>query len=207
MTDAATPTTDSETSERTGRLRHRGPWLAVGLVVLVADLVTKELVFGHEVGADRLVTELFTGFRIVHAWNPGVTFGAFDSLGPGLLGALTGTVIVFLLWKLWTLSPTERLQSFALAIVAGGAVGNLYDRVLRPVGPGDRPGVRDFLDWYVPADTGLGRWLLDTFGTNHWYTSNVADVFIVCGVILLAWCILTEKEPEPDAPTAEADAP
>lgn len=197
MTDA-----ESDPPEPTpSRWAHRWPWFALGAVILIADLATKEIVFSYEVGRDRLVTELFTGFRIVHAYNPGVTFGAFDSAGPHVLGALTAAVIVFLLVKLWLLPPTERLQSFAVAIISGGAIGNLYDRVIRTVPEGGESGVRDFLDWYIPRGTSLGDWLVETCGTNHWYTSNVADVFIVCGVILLAWCILTEKEPEPDAET------
>ena len=85
-----------------------------------------------------------------------------------------------------------------LALILAGAIGNLYDRTLRPViEPDTNPGVRDFLDWYVPADTSFGAWLIENWGTNHWYTSNVADVLIVCGVILLAWCIIREPAPAP----------
>jgi lipoprotein signal peptidase len=64
------------------------------------------------------------------------------------------------------------------------------------VEPDSRPGVRDFLDWYVPEGTALARWLRSHEVRTHWYTFNVADALIVSGVVLLAWKILREKPPE-----------
>jgi signal peptidase II len=194
-------------------LRQKAPWFAIALAALLADLVTKWWVFyPHALEPDfeesQVVGRVFTGWDTVLVYNQGITFGMLEGTGAWILAAGTAVVIGALAWKLWRLPMhpvggaagfvrMRRLEAFALAIVIGGAVGNLYDRTLRPlIEPDTRPGVRDFLDWYVPADTAVGRWLIDTFGRNHWYVSNVADVCIVCGVILLAWCILREPQAE-----------
>ncbi len=184
--------------------------MALAGACLVADLVTKWIVFYPESAQPgfhegMVVGHVTSWWRIILVYNPGITFGLFEGAGAWLLAGLTAAVIAWLTATLWKLPAGRRLQGFALSIVIGGAVGNLYDRTVRTmIEPDKNPGVRDFLDWYVPPDTGFGQWLITTFGPNgnHWYTSNVADVLIVCGVVLLAWCILREPSEE-----AEGSAP
>lgn len=196
------------------RLRAKAPWFALALLTLAADLVTKWWVFyPHVLSSDfhsgQVVGRVFTGWDTILVYNEGITFGMFEGTGAWILAIGTALVIGALSYKLWKLPlghGGRRLEAFALAIVIGGAVGNLYDRTLRPLVEADtRPGVRDFLDWYVPSDTKVGAWLIETFGRNHWYVSNVADVCIVCGVLLLAWCILREPA-QKDAPDVGATA-
>lgn len=180
--------------------RGTAKWFAVAAVALVADLVTKWMVFyphatqpGFHEG--MVVGRVASWWRTVLVYNQGITFGLLGGTGAWILALGTAVVIGILIRMLRNARPDERLRPFALSIVVGGATGNLYDRTLRPVVEADtHPGVRDFLDWYVPEDTALGQWLVGRFHTSHWYTSNVADVLIVCGVILLAWCILREPE-------------
>src|SRR5262249_11972515 len=136
-------------------------------------------------------------WRTILAYNRGVTFGMGSGLGAWLLSVGTGIVIALLLRTLWRAPRGEPLQCFALSIIRGGAAGNLYERALRPFVEADKhPGVRDFIDWYVPADSALGRFLMDHHVTSyeyHWYTFNLADACIVSGVVLLAWKVLREK--------------
>ena len=192
------------------RWRAKAPWFGLALFCLLFDLVTKWWVFyPHAVQPDFReglhVGTVCSGWDTILVYNNGITFGLLPSAGRWVLALGTGIVIAVLCWKLWTAPRGRKLESFALSIVIGGAIGNLYDRTVRPLIEADKnPGVRDFLDWYVPSDTAAGRWLLETFETNHWYTSNVADVIIVCGVILLAWCIL--REPATAPTPSEGDA-
>ncbi len=197
------------------RLRQKAPWFALAAACLVADLVTKWIVFYPLRPISREpVARLTSWWNIVIAYNQGVTFGLASQSRGWLLACATSVVIALLVWQLWTARRGERLRQFALAIIVGGAIGNLYDRSLRPlVEPDTRPGVRDFLDWYAPDHWAVARWLEEHVGSTHWYTSNVADVLIVCGVCLLAWVILTERpqaEPKQAAgasATAGADGP
>jgi signal peptidase II len=138
-----------------------------------------------------------TGWNTVLAYNTGATFGLGAALGQWVLAIGVSVVIAMLLRTLWKTPRTERVKLFALSIIVGGAVGNLYDRALRPhVEPDQHVGVRDFLDWYVPDGTALADWMHAHDWKTHWYTFNVADALIVSGVVLLAWKILREQPPE-----------
>ena len=179
------------------------PWLAVAAAVLAADLWTKHLVFYpaalQPFAEGRTVGTVASWWQTKIAYNPGATFGLGARLGPWILALGVSVVIAVLLRSLATTPRSERLKCFALSIIVGGALGNLYDRALRPFVERDtNPGVRDFIDWYIPADSAAGRFLESHHVLSseyHWYTFNVADSLIVTGVILLAWKILREQPP------------
>lgn len=185
--------------------RERLPWFAVAAAALTADLWSKHLVFYPEtldpaIREGQAIGRVCSWWRTVIAYNTGATFGLGSRLGPWVLCTGVAVVIVLLVRSLLRASPADRLRCFALSIVIGGAVGNLYDRALRPlVEPDKHPGVRDFLDWYVPEETALAKWLQAHGVHNHWYTFNVADALIVSGVVLLAWKILRERPDEKSA--------
>jgi len=206
MTGATSGNVPAEPRGR-ARLGAKLPWFALAAACLTVDLWTKYLVFYpmRPEGGDPPVAQLTSWFRLIIAYNRGVTFGLASGTSSWVLALGTGLVIALLLWQLWSVRSDERLKSFALAIIVGGAIGNLYDRSIRPLVELDtRPGVRDFLDWYAPDHWALATWLRDHDVPRHWYTSNVADVLIVCGVILLAWLIITEKPPADVEPTEAA---
>jgi signal peptidase II len=110
-------------------------------------------------------------FRIIYVYNTGAAFGLFKDLGP--IFTLIAIVVIFaIVYYSRRLSEDEWLLRVALGLQLGGAIGNLLDRV--------RLGhVIDFID--------IG------FGTTRWYTSNLADVSIVLGVILLGLSMLRDE--------------
>ena len=188
---------------RPDRLAEKLPWLTVAAAGLAADLWTKHIVFYpaalEPYPEGRIVGRVCSWWRTVIAYNEGATFGLGATLGPVILAVGVSVVIALLLRTLWTTPASERVRCFALSIIIGGAIGNLYDRALRPYVEADKhPGVRDFLDWYIPSESAAGRFLEShnvTSSEYHWYTFNVADALIVSGVVLLAWKILREKPP------------
>jgi signal peptidase II len=107
-------------------------------------------------------------FDIIHSSNRGVAFSLFhDSTSPWrttllILAALTALVIVG--WMIGRSSGADRLTLYGLALIFGGALGNLFDRVVWGA-------VTDFLDFYV--------------GNLHWPAFNVADSAVVIGSGLL----------------------
>lgn len=112
-------------------------------------------------------------FRLVE--NPGSAFSIGTNLGP-LLGVVAGIVAVVLLGAS---RRADRWLAFALGLVAGGAVGNLIDRVGR-------------------ADDGwLSGDVVDFVDLQWWPVFNVADAAIVVGVITLA--LLTLSRPPAEA--------
>jgi signal peptidase II len=98
--------------------------------------------------------------------NPGSAFGLFSSQeGARILLSIVGIVAVFgMLWMLRKARPDQKILHWALALVAGGAVGNLVDRIYFGV-------VTDFILWH--------------YQSHEWPVFNVADVVLVIGVGLM----------------------
>ncbi len=115
-------------------------------------------------------------FNIVHSRNAGVAFGMFaDSAGrlrtPILIG-LSVLAVLLLAAMLWRIDRLDTPSATGLALIFGGAMGNVFDRVR--VGS-----VTDFLDFYA--------------GRYHWYTFNVADASIFTGACLLILSMLRSE--------------
>ena len=138
--------------------------LIAALVVVLADQVSKALVFGYlsESQPTVLVTDFF---NLVTAWNTGVSFSMFNNLGDYGIYVLSGfslLVICFLMY--WMSKEKSKVMQMALGFIIGGALGNVIDRVR--IGA-----VFDFLDMHI--------------GVHHWPAFNVADSFICIGAVLL----------------------
>jgi lipoprotein signal peptidase len=196
------------------RLRRKLPWFAFAAACLAADLWTKHLVFYPHVlephfreGMPTPDGRVASWWRTILVYNQGVTFGSLTWVPAWVKAAATSAIILWMAVRLWRLAPGRPAQSLSLAMIVGGAVGNLYDRTIRPaVEPDGRPGVRDFIDWHIPDGSGLARTFAEREWSTHWYTFNVADALIVCGVILLALCLLREGEDEPAPDAGKAPA-
>jgi signal peptidase II len=146
-----------------------GRWALAFLVlaVLAADQLTKFVVerFTY-VGSLRVLVPGLV--NLVHTSNPGVAFGLLADpeipwLAPLLILFSVG-VMVLLLWLLATGRAGGWLAQCGLALILGGAAGNVLDRVLRR-------SVTDFIDFHL--------------GHYHWYTFNLADSAIVTGAALV----------------------
>ena len=163
--------------------RYRNWFWILAAVVTALDQLTKH-VFAP-VGGMPYKTVLVPGFLdlIGRPLNPQ---GAF-SLGPStslFYIVLTTAGLALVLWFFVT-SPADRLlPHFALGCVAGGALGNLIDRLILK-------GVRDFIDLH---------WM----DRAHWPTFNIADTAICVGVALLIWDAL--RSPPAKQPAEAKDA-
>jgi signal peptidase II len=118
-------------------------------------------------------------FDIVHSSNRGVAFSLFhDSTSPWrttLLIAAAAAALVVVGWMIWRSQGMGRLSLYGLALIFGGAAGNLFDRIVWGA-------VTDFLDFYV--------------GSVHWPAFNVADSAVVVGSGLLLLDLLkARREP------------
>jgi signal peptidase II len=163
---------------------RRGYFL-LSLAVLVADQASK--LAAHQYLRGRAPVEIIPDFfSLWYSRNPGGLFGSFrDWAGPTrfvLLTLLPIVAIVFIANFLARSRACDRPTLFGLALILGGAGGNLIDRLLR----GE---VIDFLDVYVTSSR-FAEWLVARFGTSHWPTFNVADSSIVVGACLLLLSIV-----------------
>ena len=146
---------------------YRGAYLAISLAVLFLDQWTKGVITRTmDVHQSRSVVSDF--FDLTYVRNTGAAFGLFASVDSSLKAILLNTVAVavFLIVSVYALRSSHRSVRLqvGLALILGGAVGNLLDRV--------RFGyVVDFLDFAVSG--------------HHWPAFNVADSAICVGVGLL----------------------
>lgn len=150
----------------------------VAIAIVVLDFFSKRAVLGafhpgesHQVFGDYV--------RFTLGFNPGIAFGLsqYDSMRP-LLILFTIIACAGILWIYRTTDSRHRVQIVALALILGGAIGNLLDRFQRAAG------VTDFIDVGV--------------GMTRFWTFNVADSAITVGAILLLLSSLVAgKEPAP----------
>ena len=138
-------------------------WLSISVFIIVLDQISKQMV-------DRSL-ELYESinvipfFNLTLAYNEGAAFSFLsDAGGWQRWFFLIFTSIISTIVFVWLKKSESKIESLALSLVLGGAIGNLIDRLL--LGH-----VIDFLDVY--------------YETHHWPTFNVADMAIVGGVMLL----------------------
>ncbi len=104
-------------------------WLGIALVVLLADQFTKLLVVGSfALGDSQTITSFF---NLVRVHNSGAAFSFLSTASGWQRWFFTGIGVVATFFILWLLRshPTQKLFCFALALVLGGAVGNVIDRI------------------------------------------------------------------------------
>ena len=97
-------------------------------------------------------------------WNKGIAFGLLsmnESMIYNTITLIIGIIIVIILFTLWR---NDNIQRYFLLLIAGGALGNFYDRIIYTAVP-------DFIDLH--------------FNGFHWFVFNVADIFITVGVFCL----------------------
>ncbi len=141
---------------------------AIAAAVFLLDRLTKSMIRGH-VGAMETLPVIPGFFNIVHAENPGVAFGLLaESTGAWrniVLVGLSLGVMVFITVLLWKPARAHDLiLRIGLACILGGALGNLYDRVVNRT-------VTDFVEVYA--------------GQHYFPAFNVADSAISIGAGLL----------------------
>ncbi|MBU8910432.1 MAG: signal peptidase II [Desulfobacterales bacterium] len=156
-------------------------WFRLILVsgfVVFADQITKYMIKINLALYDNIIViEKF--FNITHILNPGGAFGFFASQSPEIRKFIflfmSSVIALFVLWFYKKCAADFVFLSYGLALIFGGAVGNLIDRF--------RYGkVVDFLDFYV--------------GSVHWPAFNIADSAISIGMGILIYHIIFNKVPD-----------
>ena len=136
-------------------------WLGIALVVLLADQFTKLLIVGSfQLGDSQTITSFF---NLVRVHNSGAAFSMLSTASGWQRWFFTGIGVVatgFILYMLRS-RPSQKLFCFALALVLGGAVGNVIDRIAYGH-------VVDFLDFHWD-------WLSPVFYEGHFPAFNIND--------------------------------
>lgn len=156
-------------------------FLGIAAVIVVLDAVTKMLAVDALAPAYTPHPVVGEWMRLTLVYNPGAAFGLhLGAYSRWIFMALTIVALV-VMWRLYRQSPSDAAwRTWALALVSGGALGNLIDRLR------SARGVVDFLD------VGVGVW--------RWPTFNVADMAVSTGAVILA-IVLWRDDADPAPPT------
>ena len=146
-------------------------WLALALLVAGADQITKYYAAGALILHQPV--EVFPGFNLTLAHNSGAAFSFLSQAGGWqrwFFAAVAAIIMVVIVGWLRALPAGRRWLPSALALVLGGAAGNLWDRLYLGY-------VIDFIQVYLP----FLPWRL----FNPWPTFNIADAAISIGAVML----------------------
>ena len=106
-------------------------------------------------------------------WNIGIGFGFFSTDSSILYNFISLVIALVIIFLLYIFVISETLDKMTFTLILGGALGNFYDRLIYKAVP-------DFIDLH--------------YANFHWFTFNVADIFITVGIIIFVIKNLLIKE-------------
>ena len=136
--------------------------LVGAMLVFILDRASKVGIINHQTINNTIFINDYLNFDLI--WNTGIGFGLFSqnaNLYYHLISLLIFSVIIFIIYLI---IKADFVEKILFSLILGGAIGNLYDRIIYYAVP-------DFIDLH--------------FNDFHWFTFNIADIFITIGIILL----------------------
>ena len=140
----------------------------INLLVVVTIFLLDRLSKIYVIFLDKkyLGSEIFSSkyLNINLIWNEGIAFGLFSFNNQNNYNILTILILLVISAILFMIIKSKNHERYGLIMILGGALGNVFDRIIYK-------GVPDFIDFHV--------------GDFHWFVFNVADIFISIGVIYM----------------------
>jgi len=136
--------------------------LLIIFFIFIFDRSTKKAIIGHQLNNSSIFINDYLNFELV--WNTGISFGLLSqnaNIYYHLISLLIFSVIIFLFYLV---IKSVFIEKVLFSLVLGGAIGNLHDRLVYFAVP-------DFIDLHI--------------NNFHWFTFNIADIFITLGIILI----------------------
>ena len=133
-------------------------------LIFILDRVSK--VYVIYLNEKSYTSEIFSSkfLNISLTWNQGIAFGLFSFDQSDLYNFLTIIIFIVIFFIFIMLIKNKGFKRYALIMIFGGAIGNLFDRIFFKAVP-------DFIDFHI--------------GEFHWFVFNLADIFITIGVIFM----------------------
>ena len=148
----------------------------INFIIILSIFILDRLTKLYVIHLDKIDsgTKIFSSkfLNIYLIWNEGIAFGLFSSNESSLYNFLTLFILIIILVILYMMTKSSGLKKYSLLMILGGAIGNVFDRIIYKAVP-------DFIDFHV--------------GNFHWFIFNVSDIFISVGVILMVILELFDK--------------
>ena len=143
-------------------------YFIIVFVVFLIDRISKILIvnFSEEIRNNEIYQSKFLNFQLI--WNEGIAFGLLSFENDFIYHSISLLITLIILILIIMLIKSKNVEKIGFALISGGAIGNLFDRIMFKSVP-------DFIDFHV--------------NNFHWFIFNIADIFITIGVL---WLILAE---------------
>ena len=143
------------------------------IILFFIDRISKIYLINLQSTGTDVDYYIYPFLNIYLVWNTGIGFGLFSLESSTIYHALTFIIAIVNIILLVFLIKSKGLNSYLIAIILGGSLGNLFDRIYYYAVP-------DFIDFHI--------------GNFHWFVFNIADIFITVGIIGLIFLELIKKE-------------
>ena len=130
------------------------------LVIFVFDRFTKYKAI-ENLSENTLYINDYTNFNLI--WNTGIGFGLFSSQSNIIYNLISLIIGILVIYLIYFALKSDKFDKIFFSIIIGGALGNFYDRITLKAVP-------DFIDLH--------------YENFHWFTFNIADIFISLGIAL-----------------------
>ena len=135
-------------------------FLFLSLTIFIFDRFTKQEIINNFNKSIYYIND-YINFDLI--WNIGIGFGFLSTDSSIFYNLVTFTVGIVIIFLLYVFAQSERVDKFIYSIIIGGALGNFFDRLAYKAVP-------DFIDL--------------NYNNFHWFTFNVADIFITIGILI-----------------------
>ena len=130
------------------------------LIIFGIDRLSKTYVIELIQSQEREIF-LYDFLNLTLNWNTGIAFGLLSSNANVLYHLVSALILLIIIYLIYLMAISDNSGKVIISLIIGGAVGNLYDRLTYFAVP-------DFIDFHIE--------------NYHWFTFNIADVFISLGI-------------------------
>ncbi len=134
-------------------------FIIIILLIFIADRYSKIQIIKNLNDASFYVND-FLNFDLI--WNTGIGFGLLSSDSTLFYSLISVVILIVIVFLIFIGVQSDKYDKSVYSVIIGGALGNFYDRIIFSAVP-------DFIDIH--------------YGNFHWFTFNVADIFITLGII------------------------
>ena len=147
--------------------------IVIILVIFFLDRASKIYLLNLEVSGTEVDFYINSFLNFLLVWNTGIGFGLISMETNTYYHILTSLIAIVNIGLIYFLIKSKGIYAYLIALIIGGSLGNLFDRVYYYAVP-------DFIDLHI--------------GNYHWFVFNIADIFITLGIIGLILTELLKKE-------------
>ena len=134
----------------------------VTIFVFILDRASKEAIINSQANNQSIFINNYLNFDLI--WNTGISFGLFSQNANLYYHFITLLIFLVIIFLVYLITKADFLEKILFSLILGGAIGNLFDRLTYFAVP-------DFIDFHI--------------NNFHWFTFNIADIFITTGIIFI----------------------